>query len=120
MFVVGGLGSKHRDIAIQHVKTVLFSVAGIVNVYSLGNVPKICFVSFSAPGGMRDFIYHQKYKPNFGRGKMWASPSKSTQDKKYRTILGTIKRSLCEDLKRSSDYIIDGPSKAFTLLKVVI
>ena len=44
---------------------------------------------------------------------MWASPSKSPRDRKYRTILGTIERGICEHLKRSSDsIIIDGPSKS--------
>ena len=44
---------------------------------------------------------------------MWPSPSKSPQDRKYRTILGIIKRGICEHLKRSSDsIIIDGPSKS--------
>ena len=112
MCVVGGFGLKHRDLAIQHVKIVLSSVAGIIKIDAPGNVPKICFVSFSTPDGMRHFIHHQKSNPNFGRDMMWASPSKSQQDRKYRTILGTIKRGICEHLKRSSDsIIIGGPRK---------
>ena len=44
---------------------------------------------------------------------MWASASKLPQDTKPRSILGMIKRGICEHLKRSSDsMIIDGPSKS--------
>ena len=121
MCVVGGFGLKHRDLAIQHVKTVLSTVAGIVKIDAPGNVPKICFVSFSTPDGMRNFIHHLKSNPNFARDMMWATPSKSLQDRKYRTILGSIKRGICEHLKRSSgSLIIDGPSRSIYVLKLVV
>ena len=97
--VVGGFGLKQRDLAIQHVKTVLSSVAGIVK-NAPSYLPKICFVPFSTLDGMRDFIYRQKSNPNFGRDMMWASPSKSLQEKKYRTICGIIKRGMCEHLRK--------------------
>ena len=113
MCVVGGFGLKHRDLAIQHVKTVLSNIAGIVKIDAPGNVPKICFVSFSTPDGMRNLIHHQKSNIDFERDMMWSFLNKSPQDRKYRTILGSIKRGICEHLKRSSDFIIiDGPSKS--------
>ena len=109
---------KRRDLAIQHVKSVLFNVSDIVNIDALSNVPKICFVSFSTPDGMRDFIHHQKSNAHFGRDKMWAPPNKSPHDRKSRTILGIIKRGICEHLKRSSNsMIIDGPSKSINAVE---
>ena len=53
MCVVGGFGSKQRDLAIQHVEIVLSNIADIVKIDVPGNVPKICSISFSIPDGMR-------------------------------------------------------------------
>ena len=94
-------------------RSALHGVNGITKIEAPGNIPKICFVSFSSPDGMRDFVHQQKSNSQFGQGKMWASPSSTPAERKARSILSRIKRGICEHFYRSSEsVIIDGPNKS--------
>ena len=113
MCVISGYGVLAREQAIEVVRSALHGVTGITKVEAPGNIPKICFVLFSSPDGMRDFVHQQKSNSKFGQGKMWASPSLTPAERKVRSILSKIKRGICEHLHRSSEsVIIDGPSKS--------
>ena len=66
MCVIGGYDVLARDQAIQVVRSALHGVNGITKVEAPGNIPKICFVSFSSPDGMRDVVHQQKSNSQFG------------------------------------------------------
>ena len=56
MCVIGGYGVLARDQAIQAVRSALHGVNGITKIEAAAKIPKICFVSFSSPDGMRGFV----------------------------------------------------------------